>query len=1212
MIKRKKKVLCGYSSIFGTQIAIKSTQPTISPVTRAQARRMADEKQLVINQAPGNAPVAVSHTFTSVNTPAIFSFLTPFSGENGNSSFRAFIKQFNEVANAFGYTEDQCTRILPLLLTGTAKIKFHQLTEAEKANLKTLVTTLQGKLESNLQQEGAKCQLRIVQQGKEENVPSFAVRVQNLIDSAYPGWEAGVTAKMKADYFLAGLRAPIKTILRRKNIDQTDFEALLGAAEKEEAFQNLERQEKVTDSSKIDRIEDNVSQLTASINALLLTPTHEASPTNTHFSRFSHSDPWENSDNQFRKREHSREVGDGRGQERWRGERERNPYNNSGRYQNERGAFGPYRSPSRERNFPEAWQRQTYSWEGRYNNPPRHFQNSRGRGNRRGNFRGRSNNYFRGNNSHPSRFNRNGSSFPTNRGDHSPRRLDRNSSPRSFGQRERQEESPRRSYSPHSLRMEPRVQFLDNPPAVTVIQPKAEEARKQAEAESSAEPTRVSVPYFPLMFAVLALLSGAQAEEPLQKFQFCGLRRAGTLFEIPTPKTCNYSLETQVLHTRVEMFVKSNLPDLIPAIHCVKMVCTVCTRSYLHYNLEVICDDTERLPVSKKQCEQMRDNKQIEGKPLKLASPYLWHTAEPVQYSYPIWGTRCSTTTNFKYEEGDIAIYFNDTILSDLSDTTGCKVNSDECILPHESLFWDRISTKPHCPYVSAGLFPAYTSKTHLIIDSVHVSLSFSLKGVPALLQQVCKWENAQAMDNDIILLFPEIETTLPIPVWIHKNPVLVESVSKANADTLSTPMPQTPPSSLKSAKTYRVMLAGTKVYLDSAVDTTNVRIQYAYDSLAIQLAHHLQSAAFKFCQLHNHQLFHLKWLMQIDPTLAARLLLGREDVAAVTAGDALMIVPCISVPAEHIYWNHKVNGRCFKLLPIQAQGKLYFRAPASRDLSTTGFEINCDSLPPLAYRRKGGTWRTQAGETSVLKMPSTMPNIQTLQINFNKPSIYHSQLPSMALALNSLAHRVDNAYPFSVQTTPFQSSKLSDEIGTAGQELTLAIFQETKQIFGASTRTIQAVLDDASAAVTRFTLAIISLLLVILFIFLAQKFQWHKSFITKMRTHLPKRPKKPTTTAAIEMTEFPPKPTTSLYPPISPPEPRVQLDTTNQTATFNAKPGGHIPAPMLTFVPLVLSLALPTASQPQPLVWLTLNGTPHICLIDTGSALTYINTDFL
>ncbi|KIH62676.1 integrase core domain protein [Ancylostoma duodenale] len=85
-----------------------------------------------------------------------------------------------------------------------------------------------------------------------------------------------------------------------------------------------------------------------------------------------------------------------------------------------------------------------------------------------------------------------------------------------------------------------------------------------------------------------------------------------------------------------------------------------------------------------------------------------------------------------------------------------------------------------------------------------------------------------------------------------------------------------------------------------------------------------------------------LRVLSTVDPTWAARLLLGRTDIAATYTAGQLQVTKCRPVTPTHVYTNHSVNGTCYTLTPIQLGDELWFIIPGTQDLTQVSSTTSC------------------------------------------------------------------------------------------------------------------------------------------------------------------------------------------------------------------------------------------------------------------------------
>ena len=187
---------------------------------------------------------SLTNTNTNCTNPltvaTLVSLVAPFEGISWQL-FRKFLKDFNLAATALGYSEDQCLRVFPLLLRGTAKLKYERISDFDRSNWQRMLTSLKELFVG--EEETSRENLYNIAQQPGETVTAFAGRVDELVESAYPSYTKYQQNPAKAEHFFAGLSPSIRKVLCRKEFDRSDFMALLKAAEKEEAMRALDEKD---------------------------------------------------------------------------------------------------------------------------------------------------------------------------------------------------------------------------------------------------------------------------------------------------------------------------------------------------------------------------------------------------------------------------------------------------------------------------------------------------------------------------------------------------------------------------------------------------------------------------------------------------------------------------------------------------------------------------------------------------------------------------------------------------------------------------------------------------------------------------------------------------------------------------------------------------------------------------------------------------------
>ncbi|EYC08294.1 hypothetical protein Y032_0067g95 [Ancylostoma ceylanicum] len=132
-----------------------------------------------------------------------------------------------------------------------------------------------------------------------------------------------------------------------------------------------------------------------------------------------------------------------------------------------------------------------------------------------------------------------------------------------------------------------------------------------------------------------------------------------------------------------------------------------------------------------------------------------------------------------------------------------------------------------------------------------------------------------------------------------------------------------------------------------------------------------------------------LHTLSAVDPTLTARILLGRNDVAASHIKGELQITKCRQVIPTHVFTNHSVNGTCYTLTPVLLEDDIWFVIPGTQDLTQSSSITSCpyQEIQPLKTAHK-------------LLPPNTILNMNVPPFLFEAPPIFYRPLQYSATSI--------------------------------------------------------------------------------------------------------------------------------------------------------------------------------------------------------------------
>ena len=166
-----------------------------------------------------------------------------------------------------------------------------------------------------------------------------------------------------------------------------------------------------------------------------------------------------------------------------------------------------------------------------------------------------------------------------------------------------------------------------------------------------------------------------------------------------------------------------------------------------------------------------------------------------------------------------------------------------------------------------------------------------------------------------------------------------------------------------------------------------------------------------QICMLNNFKTQAIKSIAKTDPTGAARILLNRNDISAISAGDVLMISKCKVIQVDEIYLDHKVNSICYVDTPVRIGKTLFFVQPGTRDLKISSVVAECGHLPTGIYNDGNNHYRSPTGYVHVSHIHMNLPqNFAKQEVVFNAPPIFHSDLANIYTQLKFINRRINSA----------------------------------------------------------------------------------------------------------------------------------------------------------------------------------------------------------
>lgn len=127
----------------------------------------------------------------------------------------------------------------------------------------------------------------------------------------------------------------------------------------------------------------------------------------------------------------------------------------------------------------------------------------------------------------------------------------------------------------------------------------------------------------------------------------------------------------------------------------------------------------------------------------------------------------------------------------------------------------------------------------------------------------------------------------------------------------------------------------------------TNSKLLYVEQGYKRALDSFQSYTIYRRCLLHRQILKNRLAMAPLSPNAIGSLLKNRPGILGVALGESLYLFECL--PRKVKIHRHP-ERRCFKELPVDADGEMLYMAPGTRILQTIGEEIACSNLAPALY----------------------------------------------------------------------------------------------------------------------------------------------------------------------------------------------------------------------------------------------------------------------
>ncbi|EPB72296.1 hypothetical protein ANCCEY_08613 [Ancylostoma ceylanicum] len=905
--------------------------------------------EAMINHVSDDRGLNVSVNISDLFLPAFHSWPT-YDGHN--TSVVKFVRDLNEKATAAGYDEEKLARLLPLQLSGAAKIKYMSYSPEIKHDYKKVLDQLKTDFRNRNYVSIVKAKIQHVRQDPDEDVFVFGQRVKDLVEDAYAESGANTVTDISCETFLRGLNTELRIAVMKKKPPSTSYEELLEIAEKEQhLIEMVKRERGVLDSAMINAI-------TEVVRNLQITEPNHSYPETSNF------------------------VNGRRGNSSYRGNNRRGHYENRNiAYHNDQHQFRR-QNYARNSHFDE---NQYHTNRGRreFSGPNRQFQN-----NYRSHSRGRPNNYHRNRSTSRTRNNfreRSQSRYRNTQNSYRERSQSRHRNTRRGGR-----VASVFHYSPSLFTA---ISLL----CLTSIAYGDKTEFKLCGNGKSGLPIAIPKP-------LNCLLPEKHSEVMITNANVYVENMKPLILEgIHCFNKSRIICATSFFHLTLKVESDDVITQSISQDTCREMARTkryngIPLRS-LHESLfDTGNDVTYSYPILGRRCSitsnlimeigtvLTNDGENIVSNVGNSEGCKLQDEFCTQQHGVLVWEHPKNNTSYCKFVKSTHSLMYasRDHVLS--NELQAVFHFSEEVISVTQKERWCLPKNAVRMINNVYLEFPQMEETSKKTIREV-------LEGNPLVIRRI----NERNMRGSKNLRLIKSRTKRSISALFEEPTKNSESMIVSETGEMS------PEAKATAVNHFLTMFSNqddehTELFHEQRQDQKqyelNVRSQFLSFRLQEQINNDFRFFWTKICNIMNAQIRTVNFLAKADPTSAARILTNGDNVSAIMAGEVLLLSRCKYVKADEILYDNKINEKCYAHTPVRVGPRIFFLMPGSnKELMTKSYHVDCAHIPnSIIY--EGRTWKSSGNrEVHVSEVALNLPINDYSEMVFNASPIFHSEL---------------------------------------------------------------------------------------------------------------------------------------------------------------------------------------------------------------------------
>uniref|UniRef100_A0A1I7WYP9 Galectin n=1 Tax=Heterorhabditis bacteriophora TaxID=37862 RepID=A0A1I7WYP9_HETBA len=331
-----------------------------------------------------------------------------------------------------------------------------------------------------------------------------------------------------------------------------------------------------------------------------------------------------------------------------------------------------------------------------------------------------------------------------------------------------------------------------------------------------------------------------------------------------------------------------------------------------------LADKIEELSISSKACwcrNQAHMFKKIGNINLINISSSVFRSSPELGYSFPLLGSRCNSISTIFLEYSTVATFDGHHMLTDLTDPSACNYEEGVCVSQTSTIVWDVVPKGARFQYEIIGNTVAKIKYNHIILEEYKVAINFSTKNtsnIPCINIIGTHW-----LGNEAAVSFPQLNSSTHTVYLIQSNSEILQRFRSLTREKRFLPWSKLIINNIaREDNKVRAKLGNVTMAYGAANFSHHPHLQYPYNHLQTALNHRFDSIYQHLCETENNIIAQYVALLKVDPTLAVRAILNRNDISAQWQGEVIALHKCIRISPTEIYYDGKLDmGQKYILL---------------------------------------------------------------------------------------------------------------------------------------------------------------------------------------------------------------------------------------------------------------------------------------------------------